>query len=72
LIVSGRSSILHISIQTLMQDHSQIEACIQAIRQRMRYGMTKTQLIVNMSKFFPQETIFLCYNAAVLLEKDSK
>jgi hypothetical protein len=55
-----------------MQDHWQIEACIQAIRQRMRYGMTKQQLIMNMSKFFPQEIIFLCYNAAVILEKDYK
>ena len=55
-----------------MQDHWIIEDCIQAIRQRMRYGMNKHQIILNMSKFFSQEIIFLCYNAAKILENDSK
>jgi hypothetical protein len=55
-----------------MQDHWAIEDCIQAIRQRLRYGMNKQQIILNMSKFFPQEIIFLCYSAAIILENDSK
>ena len=55
-----------------MQDHWAIEDCIQAIRQRMRFGMSKKQIIDNMSKFFPQEIIFVCYHAAILLENDLK
>lgn len=54
----------------MLEDHTQIEACIQAIRQRIQYRMNKQQIIINMCRFFPQETVFLCYYAAIYLENN--
>ena len=45
-----------------------IDECIKAIRTRMQYGHTKQQIAEGLGKFFPQHLLFLCYQAAKILE----
>ena len=45
-----------------------IDECIIAIRTRMHYGHTKQQIAEGLGKFFPQDLLFLCYQAAKILE----
>jgi len=45
-----------------------IDVCIKAIRSRMQYGHNKQQIAEGLGKFFPQDLLFLCYNAAKILE----
>jgi NTP pyrophosphatase (non-canonical NTP hydrolase) len=45
-----------------------IEECIRAIRIRIQYGHNKQQIAEELGKFFPQDLLFLCYQAAKILE----
>ena len=48
--------------------NTDIDECIKAIRTRMHYGHNKQQIAEELGKFFPQNLLFLCYQAAKILE----
>ena len=48
--------------------NTDIDECVRAIRTRMHYGHTKQQIAEGLGKFFPQDLLFLCYQAAKILE----
>jgi hypothetical protein len=48
--------------------NTDIDECIKAIRTRMHYGHNKQQIAEELGKFFPQDLLFLCYQAAKILE----
>lgn len=50
-------------------DQIQIDECIKAVRMRMRYGHSKYQIAEQLGRYFPQDMLFLAYNAAMILEK---
>lgn len=50
--------------------HSQIDEMVYAIRSRMRYGMTKKEIIDDLSRFITQDELFLCYASAAIMERD--
>jgi hypothetical protein len=54
----------------MIDNHIYIEELIQAIRQRMAYGMGPMHIAKDLGRFFPQSDIFLCYHAAKLLENN--
>jgi len=51
----------------IMEDVT-IEECIKAIRTRMHYGHSKKQIAEGLGKYFHQDLLFLCYQAANILE----
>jgi hypothetical protein len=56
----------------MIDDQMEIEECISTIRARMRFGFSKQKIATDLGRFFNQEMIFLCYQAAVILENASK
>jgi hypothetical protein len=48
--------------------NTDIDECIKAIRTRIQYGHNKQQIAEELGKFFPQDLLFLCYQAAKILE----
>jgi hypothetical protein len=48
--------------------NTDIDECIKAIRARIRYGHNKQQIAEGLGKYFPQDILFLCYQAAKILE----
>lgn len=48
--------------------NTDIDECIRAIRARIRFGQNKQQIAEGLGKYFHQDLLFLCYQAANILE----
>jgi hypothetical protein len=51
-------------------DSSTIDTIVLEIRKRMRAGWTREQIIIELHVHVPSGLLFLCYNAAAIMERD--
>lgn len=56
----------------IMEDDFLIEACIRAVRARIKYGMSENQIYSTLKEHFPQDILFFSFHAAKILEDAEK
>jgi hypothetical protein len=55
----------------MIDQYIQIDELIRAIRQRMRMNMNKEQIARDLDRFVSQDLIYLCYEAAKIMEENT-
>lgn len=55
-----------------MENDFLVEECIRAVRARIKYGMSKSQISLTLKEHFPSDILFLSFHAATILEEAQK